>query len=87
MTIRRCRDLKAYRLLAGPLSRQYREYRVADLSMIERDNLFLEAVRIWVGPEQKERRTLHHRGNGTLAIDCKIIDLHEAHGSVKQFQD
>ncbi|GAU85084.1 hypothetical protein BIWAKO_05027 [Bosea sp. BIWAKO-01] len=74
MTIRKCRDLKAYGLLAGPLSR---EYRVADLSMIERDNLLLETVRIWVGPEQKERRTLHHRGNRTPAIDCKIIDLHE----------
>jgi flavin reductase (DIM6/NTAB) family NADH-FMN oxidoreductase RutF len=63
------------------------ECRVADRSMIERYNLFiLEAVRIWVDPERKERRTLHHRGDGTFAVDGKIIDLRERMVLWKQFQ-
>ena len=46
----------------------------------------LEAVRIWVDPERKERRTLHHRGDGTFAVDGKIIDLRERMVLWKQFQ-
>lgn len=64
------------------------ECRVADTALVEAYNLFiLEAVRIWIDPARKERRTLHHRGDGTFAVDGRIIDLRERMVLWKQFQD
>ncbi|HEY0294397.1 MAG TPA: flavin reductase family protein [Bordetella sp.] len=64
------------------------ECRVADTSLVDRYNLFLlDAVRVWTDPDRKERRTLHHRGDGTFAVDGRILDLRERMVLWKQFQD
>ncbi|CAH2400326.1 flavin reductase family protein [Mesorhizobium escarrei] len=52
------------------------ECRIADDSMVETYNLFLlEAIRIWTDPDREERRTLHHRGDGSFTIDGEVVDL------------
>lgn len=64
------------------------ECHVADASVVDRYNLFLlDAVRVWTDPDRKERRTLHHRGDGTFAVDGRILDLRERMVLWKQFQD
>lgn len=52
------------------------ECRVIDTRMVNKYNLFiLEAVKAWSNTSRKETRTLHHQGNGTFAVDGRIIDL------------
>jgi len=52
------------------------ECRVADTSLVETYNLFiLEAKRIWIDEARTERRTLHHRGDGSFMIDGGKLDL------------
>lgn len=52
------------------------ECRVFDTRLVPKYNLFiLEAVKVWTDPNRKERRTLHHRGDGTFAVDGKTINL------------
>jgi flavin reductase (DIM6/NTAB) family NADH-FMN oxidoreductase RutF len=64
------------------------ECRVTDTTLVEKYYLFiLEAVRIWVDSERKERRTLHHNGDGTFTVDGRTIDLRERMVMWKQFQD
>lgn len=64
------------------------ECRVADTTLADRYNLFvLQAVRIWTDPDRKERRTLHHNGDGTFTVDGRTIDLKERMVLWKQFQD
>jgi flavin reductase (DIM6/NTAB) family NADH-FMN oxidoreductase RutF len=64
------------------------ECRVADTTLVEKYNLFiLEAVNIWTDPERKERRTLHHNGDGTFTVDGRTINLQERMVLWKQFQD
>lgn len=54
------------------------ECRVVDPSLVERYNLFvLEAKRIWIDERRKERRTLHHRGDGSFTVDGGTVDLRE----------
>jgi flavin reductase (DIM6/NTAB) family NADH-FMN oxidoreductase RutF len=54
------------------------ECQVADMSMVDKYNLFiLEVVKAWTDPERKERRTIHHNGNGTFVIDGRTINLKE----------
>jgi flavin reductase (DIM6/NTAB) family NADH-FMN oxidoreductase RutF len=54
------------------------ECQVADTSMVDKYNLFiLEVVKAWTDPERKERRTIHHNGNGTFVIDGRTINLKE----------
>lgn len=54
------------------------ECRVVDPSLVERYNLFvLEAKRIWIDERRKERRTLHHRGDGSFTVDGGTLDLRE----------
>jgi flavin reductase (DIM6/NTAB) family NADH-FMN oxidoreductase RutF len=63
------------------------ECRVADTALVERYNLFiLEAVGLWVDPDRKERRTLHHNGDGTFTVDGRTIDLRSRMVMWKQFQ-
>ncbi len=63
------------------------ECRVVDNSQVRKYNLFVvQAVALWVNDERKERRTLHHRGDGTFALDGRIIDLRERMVLWKQFQ-
>ncbi|GLS20420.1 hypothetical protein GCM10007874_34370 [Labrys miyagiensis] len=52
------------------------ECRVADTRLVDTCNLFiLEAKRIWIDEARKERRTLHHLGNGCFTIDGGTLDL------------
>lgn len=54
------------------------ECQIADDSLCEAYHLFiLEAKRIWTNDTRKERRTMHHRGDGTFAIDSGVLDLSE----------
>lgn len=49
---------------------------VVDRRNVEPYNLFiLEAKRLWVNEARKERRTLHHRGDGTFTVDGGTLDL------------
>ncbi|WP_158747771.1 flavin reductase family protein [Acidisphaera sp. L21] len=64
------------------------ECRVADDALAGKYNLFiLEVVRIWINRDRKERRTLHHNGDGTFTVDGRVIDLRERMVLWKQFQD
>ena len=52
------------------------ECRLADPSLVDRYNLFiLEAKRIWIDEARKERRTMHHRGDGSFTVDGGTLDL------------
>ncbi len=63
------------------------ECRVADDSLVDRYNLWvLEAVAISVDDDRKERRTLHHNGDGTFTVDGRRIDLRERMRLWKGFQ-
>ena len=54
---------------------------------MDKYNLFiLEAVAIWVDHERKERRTLHHNGDGTFTVDGRILDFRDRMVQWKQFQ-
>lgn len=64
------------------------ECKVADTRLVDPYNLFiLEAVEAWTDPDRKERRTLHHNGDGTFTIDGKVLNLQERMVLWKQFQD
>ena len=63
------------------------ECRVVDTSMVAKYSLFiLEAVAIWVDRKRKERRTLHHNGDGTFTVDGRVLDLRERMVRWKSFQ-
>jgi flavin reductase (DIM6/NTAB) family NADH-FMN oxidoreductase RutF len=63
------------------------ECRVADASLVHKYNLFvLEAVAIWVDDDRKERRTLHHNGDGTFTVDGRKLDLRKRMVLWKEFQ-
>jgi flavin reductase (DIM6/NTAB) family NADH-FMN oxidoreductase RutF len=64
------------------------ECRVADTALVGKYSLFiLQAVRIWTDPKRKERRTLHHNGDGTFTVDGRTINLQDRMVKWKQFQD
>ncbi len=64
------------------------ECRVADDRMVDDYDLFiLEAVAIWVDEGRSERRTFHHRGDGTFIVDGEILNLQDRMVLWKQFQD
>ncbi len=64
------------------------ECRVTDTTLVDKYYLFiLEAVRLWVDSERKERRTLHHNGDGTFTVAGRTIDLRERMVMWKQFQN
>jgi hypothetical protein len=46
----------------------------------------VEAVAIWVDRKRKERRTLHHNGDGTFTVDGRVLDLRERMVRWKSFQ-
>jgi flavin reductase (DIM6/NTAB) family NADH-FMN oxidoreductase RutF len=63
------------------------ECRVADTSLVDKYSLFiLEAVGIWIDPDRKEQRKLHHNGDGTFTVDGRTIDLRDRMVMWKQFQ-
>ena len=52
------------------------ECRVTDVSLVRKYNLFiLKPVKAWIDPERKERRTIHHNGDGTFVVDGRVLDL------------
>jgi len=52
------------------------ECRVKDDSLVDTYNLFImEVVAAWVDPDRKERRLIHHRGDGTFVVDGRVLDL------------
>ena len=52
------------------------ECRVVDASLVRKYNLFiLEPVKAWIDPDRKERRTIHHNGDGTFVVDGRVLDL------------
>ncbi len=54
------------------------ECQVIDRSMVGKYSLFiLKAVNVWTDNDRKERRTLHHNGDGTFVLDGEIINLKE----------
>jgi len=52
------------------------ECRVTDTSLVRKYNLFLlKPVKAWLDWERKERRTIHHNGDGTFVVDGRVLDL------------
>lgn len=52
------------------------ECRVADARLVRKYNLFiLEPVKAWIDADRKERRTIHHNGDGTFVVDGRVLDL------------
>jgi flavin reductase (DIM6/NTAB) family NADH-FMN oxidoreductase RutF len=52
------------------------ECRVVNTSLVKKYNLFImQVVKAWTDPNHKERRTIHHNGDGTFVVDGKTIDL------------
>lgn len=52
------------------------ECKVIDTRLVNRYDLFImKAVKAWMNGKRRERRTLHHQGNGTFKIDGETIDL------------
>jgi flavin reductase (DIM6/NTAB) family NADH-FMN oxidoreductase RutF len=63
------------------------ECRVADTTLVEKYNLFILAVTaLWVDRARKDRRTLHHNGDGTFTVAGRTLDLRERMIQWKQFQ-
>ena len=64
------------------------ECRVADTSLVGQYSLFiLEVVQAWIDPDRKERRTIHHKGDGTFAVDGRTVDLRKKMVKWRQFAD
>ena len=52
------------------------ECRVSDAGLVRKYNLFiLEPVKAWIDAERRERRTIHHNGDGTFVVDGRVLDL------------
>jgi flavin reductase (DIM6/NTAB) family NADH-FMN oxidoreductase RutF len=52
------------------------ECRVANARMVNQYSFFvLEVVKAWIDPKRKERRTLHHNGDGSFVVDGGHINL------------
>jgi flavin reductase (DIM6/NTAB) family NADH-FMN oxidoreductase RutF len=54
------------------------ECRIADMSLVERYNLFvLEVTHIHLNTEKAERRLIHHAGDGRFIVDGDTVDMGE----------
>lgn len=52
------------------------ECKVIDSSMVGKYSFFiLKAVNVWTDADRKDRRTLHHNGDGTFIVDGEVINL------------
>ncbi|MBY6261696.1 flavin reductase family protein [Azospirillum sp. 412522] len=64
------------------------ECRVADTRLVETHNLFiLEVVAISADFQRRERRTLHHRGDGSFVVGGETIDLRDNMVKWRHLQD
>ena len=63
------------------------ECRIADDTLAGRHNLhILEAVAISLNDDRRERRTLHHNGDGTFMVAGRTLDLRERMVRWKEYQ-
>ena len=54
------------------------ECRVVDTRLADPYNLFiLRAEKVWINERTRERRTLHHCGDGRFTVDGETLDLRE----------
>jgi flavin reductase (DIM6/NTAB) family NADH-FMN oxidoreductase RutF len=54
------------------------ECRVVDTTLAERHHLFiLEVERIWVDRDKREKRLIHHAGDGAFTVDGATVDMRE----------
>ncbi len=52
------------------------ECKVTDRRLVNKYNLFiLEVLKAWIDPAQKNPKTIHHRGYGSLVVDGPTIKL------------
>jgi flavin reductase (DIM6/NTAB) family NADH-FMN oxidoreductase RutF len=52
------------------------ECRVADARLVAKYCFFiLEVVKAWIDPNRRERRTIHHNGDGTFVVDGRVLNL------------
>lgn len=52
------------------------ECRVSDDMLVDKYGMWvLEGVKAWIDDDRKERRTIHHVGDGTFVVDGRIVDL------------
>ncbi|MFG1465125.1 flavin reductase family protein [Xanthobacter sp. DSM 24535] len=52
------------------------ECTIADDGLVDKYNLFvLKAERLWIDVGREERRTMHHRGDGSFIVDGEVLDL------------
>lgn len=64
------------------------ECRVEDTRLVNAYHLFiLRVTALWTDAARKERRTLHHNGNGTFTVDGRTIDLRDRMVTWTQFVD
>eukprot|EP00026_Physarum_polycephalum_P013331 Phypoly_transcript_13721.p1 GENE.Phypoly_transcript_13721~~Phypoly_transcript_13721.p1 ORF type:complete len:229 (+),score=49.01 Phypoly_transcript_13721:150-836(+) len=64
------------------------ECKVVDKSMVKKYNMWiLSPVKAWTNLERKEKRTFHHKGDGTFVVDGETIDLKERMVKWKEYQD
>ncbi|MFK3707375.1 flavin reductase family protein [Klebsiella sp. NPDC088457] len=60
---------------------------IHDNTMVDKYQLFiLKAVAIWSNDSRRERRYLHHHGDGTFTADGERFDLQDRMTQWKQFQ-
>ena len=52
------------------------ECQVTDVSLVRKYTLFiLKPVKAWIDAGRKERRTIHHNGDGTFVVDGRVLNL------------
>jgi flavin reductase (DIM6/NTAB) family NADH-FMN oxidoreductase RutF len=52
------------------------ECRVTDRGFVNKYNLFiLNVLKAWIDPDQRNSKTIHHRGYGTFVVDGQTIKL------------
>jgi len=64
------------------------ECRVKDKSKVKSYNLWiLEVVKAWTNPTRTEKKTFHHKGDGTFVVDGDLLNLQERMVRWKEYQD
>jgi flavin reductase (DIM6/NTAB) family NADH-FMN oxidoreductase RutF len=54
------------------------ECKVADTRLVNSYSLFIfKVVKVWINPDRREQRTLHHRGDGSFTVDGRLVDFHK----------
>lgn len=48
----------------------------------ERNLFILKPLKAWVDRGHKERRTIHHNGDGTFVVDGRVLNTQEEDGKM-----